>query len=783
VEVDIGGRPPVRGERNVLMKNLIVAMSLLAFSCALAAERHGLVYDQPAPDSDEGWERQSLPIGCGHFGVSVFGIVTNERLQVTHNAVLNRRDNHATEVGNLTDALELRVKFPHEGVSGYRRGLRLEDGEAFVEYTAGGVKYTRSYFTSYPARSLVARFTASKPGALAFSLKAEAPFLKPWGSGNGRRVIKPATATDSSELAVDQQFEALGLDFSSRLKVLTDGKVVSQNGELAVSDATAATVVFCCDTNYELSPDRFGVIDYSVVLENRKPLAKKDVVGMVKRQLDAAVAKGYDALRAEHRADFGGLMKRVAVDLGGSAADANVPTDKLLAEYRAGKRSLYLEETYLQYGRYLLVSSSRPGTLPANLQGVWTCYDVSPWGSGYWHNINVQMNYWPAFSGNLAECFEAYAAFNAAFRPRTKKLAKKFVMEYTPELLPKKGEPEPDWWCIGTASYPYLICGGPGGHSGPGTGGLTTKCFTDWWEFTRDEQALKEYVWPVLHGMANFLTRCVRNYDGKYLSVFSASPEQIVEGLDWSWGKGGVPYYHTIGCTFDQQMIWENNHDLVKLAKVLGREDDPVVRKCVDQLDKYDPVPIGTSGQIKEFREEQSYGEIGEKLHRHISQLCGLMPGTLITRDTPEWMEAAKKTLTYRGDESTGWALAHRLNAWARTGDGDHAYKLVNNLLGLRTFDNLWDAHPPFQIDGNFGGTAGMIEMLIQSHTGYIDLLPALPKAWAKQGSFRGLCARGAFEVDCDWVDGKPVKVAVRSLKGLKPDVRFAGKPCAFVDK
>ena len=762
-------------------KLAVISAVLTATSTVAVGAVHTLRYDRPAPDSNEGWERQSLPIGCGHFGVNVFGIVENERLQVTHNAVINRRDNHSTETGNLTDALEIRVKFPHQEVTDYRRGLNLEHGLASVEYTAGGVRYARTYFTSYPSRTLVARFTASQAAALEFEISATAPFLKPWGkaSANNGREAKSVISNDT--IFVDQRFEAMDIDFSSALQVLlpNGGKLEKTATSLKVSGASEAVVVFTCDTNYEISPDRFALIDRGRIVEPRKPMVKKDVAGFVRRRLEAAARKGFDALLVEHLNDFGGLMRRAEINLGGDAADAEKTTDKLLSEYRRGKRSRYLEETYLQYGRYLLVSSSRPGTLPANLQGVWTCYDVSPWGSGYWHNINVQMNYWPAFSGNLAECFEAYAAFNAAFRPRTKSLAKKFVMEYTPELLPKRGEPEPDWWCIGTASYPYLICGGPGGHSGPGTGGLTTKCFTDWWEFTRDEKALKDYIFPTLHGMANFLVRCVRNYDGKYLSVFSASPEQIVEGVDWSWANGQVPYYHTIGCAFDQQMIWENNRDLVNLADVLGT-NDAVIAKCREQLPHYDPVQIGASGQIKEFREENFYGEIGEKPHRHISQLVGLYPGTLITRETPEWLEAAKKTLVYRTDESTGWALAHRLNAWARIGDGDHCYLLLGNLLGKRTYDNLWDAHPPFQIDGNFGGTAGMIEMLLQSQAGYIDLLPALPKAWAKKGAFKGLCARGAFEVDCEWADGKPVKVAVRSLKGLKPDVRFAGKPCAF---
>jgi alpha-L-fucosidase 2 len=223
-------------------------------------------------------------------------------------------------------------------------------------------------------------------------------------------------------------------------------------------------------------------------------------------------------------------------------------------------------------------------------------------------------------------------------------------------------------------------------------------------------------------------------------------------------------------------MIYENNRDLLQLAKILATNDATVARVKA-QIEKYDPIQIGESGQIKEYREEKKYGEIGEYRHRHISQLVCLMPGTQVTRETPELLAAARYTLNERGDESTGWALAHRICAWARALDGDRAHRLLTNLLATRTYANLWDMHPPFQIDGNFGATAGIAEMLLQSHAGYIDLLPALPKAWAKRGSFKGLCARGGYVVDCEWCDGKPVKVKITSKYGSKADIRFNGKP------
>ena len=705
-------------------------------------------FQRPAPDTLAGWERESLPIGNGQLGVSVFGIVTNERLQVSCNEVVSSKVKGGRP--NTTDAFEIRVAFPHADVSDYSRSLDLETGLATVRYASGGVRYTRTCFASCPDRVVVAHFTASEKGRLAFTLCGEAPFLVPFGNRADKapRGRRAEVETEADAIGVLQELERFRLRFATRLRVVTDGACErSAEGAVRVSGATTATVICAYASNYRLSTRVFAARD----AEKLDPV---DPRPEAKRLADRAAAKGYEALLRDHLADFGGLMGRVRLDL---------PETDLVRLF--------------QYGRYLLVSSSRPGTLPANLQGVWCAHDESPWGNGYWHNINVQMNYWPAFSCNLAECFEAYAAFNAAFRPATRDVAWSFVKRYTPENLPADRNAS-DWWCVGTSVWPYLVGGGPGGHSGPGTGGLTTKCFMDWWEFTRDERALRDYVWPTLHGMADFLTRCLVETNGLCLSKFSASPEQFASpGGRCDWKKPErPPYYHTVGCAFDQQMIWENNHDVLKLAEVLGT-NDAVVAAIRRQIGRYDPVQVGESGQVKEYREERRYGEIGEYCHRHLSQLVGLYPGTLINRQKPDWMAAARYSLTERGDKSTGWALAHRICCWARLGDGDHARKLLVELLTNRTHPNLWDVHPPFQIDGNFGATAGIAEMLIQSHGGCIDLLPALPRDWRREGSFRGLCARGGFVVDCAWKDGVPVRVSVVSKCGLDPDVRFRGNP------
>ena len=744
------------------MKKELFCIALLALNAgpAEAGLAHRLNYVSPAADTIVGWERESLPLGCGHFGWSVFGIVTNERVQVTHNAFLSE--------GNLTNALELRLKTAHGDVAEYRRWLDVDDAVAGVGYVADGVRYSREFLTSYPDRVGVIRFTSSRQGALSFDLLPEIPFLRPYGSRakNGRR---GTVHVSGRTVDVDETLEFYGVRFGAHLSVQTDGSVTELGRGLRVSNATTATVWFACDTNYRLRPEVFVRPAFG-----EKPLLSgEDPVENARKLVCAAAGKGFEAVRDAHVADYRALAGRVGIDLGADAADAEVPTPELLARYRHGLRSAYLEQVHFLYGRYLLVSSSRPGTLPANLQGVWTAHDKSPWGSGYWHNINVQMNYWPVFTTNLGECFEAYAAFNEAFRPKTRYDVERYFRGTIGIERPLAADESPDIWSVGTAVYPYYPDGLVGGHSGPGMGGLTLKLFRDWWDFTHDRTVLANRIYPAYHGMLDFLMRCTKDYDGLCLASFSASPEQFPEGPFHPKGR----HYSTVGCGFDQQMIDEAARDFLELKRLAQKPDDAVSEKVRAAAGRFDPIQIGWSGQIKEYREEGYYSQIGEWEHRHISHLVGLMPGTLITRDTPAWLDAAKISLDNRGDKSTGWALAHRLNAWARAGEGNRAYRLLSNLLAERTFDNLWDAHPPFQIDGNFGAVSGVAEMLLQSHAGAIDLLPALPAAWARRGSFRGLRARGGYTVDCSWKDGAPVRATVRADKGAEtPVVRQDGR-------
>ena len=748
--------PVVRGA------NLAIALAAVITTLSQGAFAAGMALGEPlswkvrsvneAAWSLKGWQREAYSLGNGYFGASVFGGVATEHIQLTEPTFCTRQtDRHGKLRGNLTDALDVAIAFGHGTVRDYLRELDLDDAIATLSYESDGVRYTRECFVSYPARALAMRLTASKPGALSFVVRAEIPF--PDEPPPFDRTGKVEVC--GGEIAVSEVSGAYGTRLAARLKVVTDGTMETEGEALRVNGAREATLYISLGTDYELKPEMFAKIGRKRPL--KRPFGKDPSAAVAKRVADAA-ALGWDTLKAQHVADFRSVAGKSSIELDFDPEDAKLTTAELR---KKGVASAYLAILYWKFGKYLLASSSRPGTLPASLQGVWSGpVAKTSWGAGYWHNINEQMNYWPAFTCNMAECFEAYAVFNRAFRPATRTAAEDYVRRVNPAAAE---EPfSPDVWTVGTAVYPYEIQAEPSGHSGPGTGGLTAALYIDWYDFTQDRRILEDECWPVVHGMADLLTRCVIESNGLWLAAVSASPEQVVKG------RG---YYTTVGCAFDQQMIELNNSALLKYAKELGREDDPVVRRAAAQAGKYEGVIVGASGQIKEFREENEYGEIGEKDHRHISHLVGLYPGSLITRATPEGLEAAKRTLDLRGDETTGWARAHRACCRARTGEGDKALEIVGGLIRDKSRDNLWNLCGGVnQVDGNLGATAAIAELLVQSHERdengdfRIDFLPALPKAWAKRGAFKGLCARGGKVVDCEWRDGKVVSSSVRGI-------------------
>lgn len=734
--------------------------------------KNRLWYDRPAPDRgvvkgenykrDVDWESWSLPLGCGYFGACVFGKTNQERIQITENSLANPYR------PGLNNFAEMCVETGHkeELCTEYQRSLDLQEAVSYVQYTYQGVRYQREYFCSYPDHILAVLFTSSQPGNVSFRLKGQIPYLRPFGEKE--RYGKEGTVTvEGPELVLKGRMEHYGILFEGRFAIQSQGGIITSGSDwIEVSGADSAVLLGCVGTNYQMKE--------AVFLE---PNPEKKLLGFphphekVAGFLRAAKEKCWEELKQAHIQDYTQYFGRVSLELGEAEEDTR-PTDQRLERYRQGMQDLGLEALYFQYGRYLLIASSRKGALPPNLQGVWNQYEVSPWSAGYWHNINIQMNYWHAFSTNLAEMFEAYVDYNQAFRPLAKQRADEYVNRIREEY-PLENYSEPagksghNGWAIGTGAWPYTITGPKGaGRSGPGNGGLTAKMFWDYYDFTRDKEILKKLVYPLLEEMSLFMSKTVVEEQGEYLAYPSASPEQCVDGIYPN-------YYLTKGCMFDQQMIYECYRDTQKAAEILQIESEiqKIIRRQIEHLS---PVLIGDSGQIKEYREEGSYGEIGEKKHRHISHLMGLAPGQTIQKDKPEWIEAAKYTLIQRGDESVGWAMAHRLNAWARTGDGEHAYGILKNLLSKGTTTNLWNVHPPFQIDGNFGGTAGITEMLLQSQGGFIEPLPAIPCEW-KSGSFKGLVARGNFVVDVNWKQGSLTELHIFSRVGGFCEIRYPG--------
>lgn len=757
-----------------------------------------LWYDEPANNQggvippneserpiDTDWERWSLPIGNGYMGASIFGGTSTERLQLTDKTLYIRGLWGAETQTSFGD---LYLDFFHNLRTDYRRSLNLNKGIAEVSYEYQGVKYHREYFMSYPDNVLVIKLTADKPGKLSFTVRPQIAHLVPFGplqrtdtmtigylSGptqtrfnyNGR---EGKVFAKEDMITLRGKTEYLKLIYEAQIKVIpVNGSISARNdtnadhGILRVENADSAVILLALGTNYRLTPQVFS----------NKPAEKlkgcPDPHTEISRRLIKAAQKGYDQLRAAHINDFSSLTGRVQLNIGKKSP---LTTDRLLAAYKQGKQDPYLEELFFHYGRYLLISSTRKGALPPTLQGVWNQYELAPWNGNYTHNINIQMNYWPAFNTNLIELFESYADFHKAYKPMAEQFASKYIKIHHPQHF--SDEPGGNGWTMGTGAGAYMV-GMPGGHSGPGMAAFTSKLFWDYYAFTNDKQILKETAYPAVLGVANFLSKVTADTLGFLLATPSASPEQ--------YAKATKRPYPTIGCAFDQQMIYENHQDAIRAAALLG-DRNKNIRLFKEQSKRLDPVQIGNSGQIKEYREEKHYGDIVlEQNHRHISHLIGLYPGTLINENTPAWLDAAKVTLNRRGDVSTGWSMAHKINLWARAKEGNRAHDLVAALLTTGIHENLWATclavlRSPFQIDANFGGTAGIAEMLLQSHEGYIHILPALPDVW-KNGSYKGLTARGNFEVSANWKEGMLIQAEILSKQNgaciLKyPNITYA---------
>lgn len=740
---------------------LLFIMCLFILPSASAQQKeYSLWYSQPAPNEgaenivksrgfpyDKYWERWSLPIGNGYMGACIFGRTDTERIQLTEKTFGVKGPYKKGGIGNFAEIYIEDIH--HDQPLNYKRSLRLNDAISTVNYQYEGVNYTREYFANYPSNVIVVKLKADQPGKISFTLRPVLPYLHEYNDEGTGRTGKVSAQNDLITLTGDIQF--FRLPYEAQIKVIPSGGQLKamndesgNNGTIRIQQADSVVLLINAQTAYQLKSSVFTASPENKFTGNEHPHRA------VSQCIQKAADKGYEVLCKEHIADYQSLFSRV--DLRLCNETPGIPTDSLLHDYQRGKESLYMDELLFQYGRYLLIASSRKGSLPPHLQGAWSQYEYAPWSGGYWHNINIQMNYWAAFNTNLAEVFIPYVEYNEAFRQSANEKATGYIKKNNPDAL--SAIPEENGWTIGTGANAFSI-DSPGGHSGPGTGGFTTKLFWDYYDFTRDEDILKKHSYPAMLGMAKFLSKTLKpTEEGYLLADPSSSPEQYHNGTT----------YQTKGCAFDQEMIWESFHDVLKAADIL-KEESPFLRTIKEQIGKLDAIQIGESGQIKEYREEKKYSDIGDPRHRHISHLCALYPGTLINAETPEWLKAATVTLNNRGDKSTGWGVAHRLNLWARVKDGDMAYQRYQLLLKKYILENLWNMHPPFQIDGNLGGTAGVAEMLIQSHEGYIDPLPALPAAW-RDGSYEGLVARGNFVVSVFWKQGLMTQMNILSRAG-----------------
>ena len=732
-------------------------------------------FDTPAPDTGAGFEQYAIPLGNGYTGISVFGGTESELLSISDKTMFNpgvtgeKNAPPASDTtmqygqGGLTNMSKAYIDFGHEfaQVTDYQRDLVMDTAQAHVRYTYDGVTYNRTYFASYPDNVLVTKLEASESGKLSFTLRPVATFVRDHAVLEGDGHAKTGTVTASGNTAiVAGMLTTYQINYETQYRVIPVGGTMKANddGTITVENADSAVILMSAGTNYELKPETLTASNKEKLDPNSFPHDKVTAV------LDAAEAKTYEQLLETHLADYQALYGSVELDLGGTPS-TELTTSDLMSAYRAGNSDPYLEELLFQYGRYLLIASSRSGTLPANLQGIWQYYPAAAWDGQYVYNINLQMNYWGCFATNLAELFEPNIEFFDAIYPTLQSNADNYL---TGIKSPHKAESGTgaNGIAIGSTGTPYRspsVSTSVSTHTGPGSTGYTSDLFWQYYQFTKDDTVLKEKIYPYLEGSATFLSKTLEDYDGKWLVSHSASPENNLYFDD---------SIQTVGTMFDQMMTRESFVQLLEAARLLKytSADSPILSDIEAKLPLLDPVNVGKNGHVKEYREEEYYGELGLYEHHGMGQLVGVYPGTTITSKTNAWQDAAAATAIERGINFTGHQASFKQLVWARLGDGANSYLVAQEHIVKYIRDNLLNTHSPFQIDGNFGYTAGVAEMLIQSHEGYIKVLPALPQQW-NTGSYKGLTARGGFEVDAEWTDGNVTRIAITSN---------AGQPCSL---
>ncbi len=744
-------------------------------------------------ESAKVWE-EALPLGNGRLGAMVFGGVADERIQLNENTLwdgypldpnnpegrkalpevqrllFEDRNNEAVKLAEATmmgnpkgvksyqSLGELWFDTPELTAYDYVRSLDLSTAVSTVKYTSNGVGYTREYFASAPDNVIVVRITADKQNKINLSLALKrAQDAKSEKSGDDGLLLSGRISTR------DKDGNQRGISFAAQVKAVTDGgevEVVESIGHeqlLKVKDANTLTLFITGATNYP------GMENLSKGITEFSEDPKKKCAETIARVIN----KSYDRIKSDHIADHKQYFDRVDLDLGPVSADIeSLPTnERLQLARKTGQPDLRLVATYFQFGRYLLIGSSRPGGMPANLQGLWAWQMNTPWNADFHTNINFQMNYWPSDLTNLSEMYTP-------------------LFDLT-DLLIKPGERSADviygarGWVVHHLTDAWGFTAPADGPQGIWPMGAAWLAQHPWehYCFTGDKEFLAKRAWPIMKGAARFIMDFLVEapagtaYAGKLVTNPSYSPENA---FILPSGEHSV---FTYGATMDLEIIHNLLMNCIDACKIL-KVDTEFRKECEATLKRIPDIRISEkTGRILEWAED--YDEV-EPHHRHTSHLFGLHPGNQITvNGTPELAEAARKTLTARGDGGTGWGLAWKINMWNRLHDGDHAFKLLSVLLAEKTLPNLFDDHPPFQIDGNFGATAAIAEMLVQSHLKQKDgsfevhLLPSLPVAMAKQGSARGLKTRGGFIVDLAWEQGELTQAKIHSLSGGKLPLRI----------